>query len=134
MQGDTCRHGIPRRHHTFLRLGRLFTNGTPRIVSRQLTKAVPMNRMSAGHFVTCRTRREQVFLADGTVCLVLAVLAVVVVVECTINAHATVVTVLEVFGPTDAAKATVGAMVRTLFIRHPQVADVAVVFTELDEA
>jgi hypothetical protein len=58
----------------------------------------------------------------------------VIVVQRTINAHATIVTVLEIFRTADAAKTTVRAMVRTFLIRHPQVADAAMVFTELDEA
>lgn len=91
-----------------------------------------MNGMSTGHFVTGRTRREKIFLTDGTIGLVLSVLAIVIVVQSTIDAHAAVVTVLKVFGTADTAKATVLTMVRAFLIGHPQVADVAMVGTKLD--
>jgi hypothetical protein len=134
LQGDACCHGIPGRHHAFLRLGRLFTYRTTRVMCRKLTEAVPMNRVTARHFVTGRTRGKEIFLTDGTVGLVLAHLAVVIVVEGAINAHAAIVTVLKILGTADAAKATVFAMVRTFLIGHPQVANVAVVVTKLDVA
>ena len=90
--------------------------------------------MSTWHFVTGRTRREQVFLTDGAVGLVLAVLAVVIIIEGTIDAHSAVMAMFEVLCATDTTKATVGTMIRTLLIGHPQVADVAMVFTKLDVA
>jgi hypothetical protein len=34
LKGDTGRHRIPGGHHAFFRLGRLFTNGAARVVSR----------------------------------------------------------------------------------------------------
>jgi hypothetical protein len=134
LQGNACCHGIPGRHHAFLRLGRLFTDRTTRVVRCKLTEAVPVNRMTAWHFVTGRTGGKEVFLTDGTIGLVLAHLAVVIVVEGAINAHAAIMAVLEILGTTDAAKTAVFAMVRTFLIGHPQVANVAVVGTKLDVA
>jgi hypothetical protein len=93
-----------------------------------------VNGMSTWHFVTGRTRREQVFLTDGAVGLVLAVLAVVIVVESTIDAHSAVMTMFEVLRATDTTKAAVSTMIRAFLIGHPQIADVAMVFTKLDVA
>lgn len=90
--------------------------------------------MSTWHFVTGRTRREQIFLTDGAIGLVLAVLAVVIVVQGAINAHAAVVAMFEVLSSTHTTKATVRTMVWTFLIGHPQIADVAMVFTKLDIA
>jgi hypothetical protein len=44
------------------------------------------------------------------------------------------VTVLEVFATTDAAEPAIYAMIRSLLGRHPEIADIAVVFTKLDVA
>jgi hypothetical protein len=90
--------------------------------------------MSTWHFVTGRTRREQVFLTDGAVGLVLAVLTVVIVVEGAIDAHAAIMTVFEVLSSTNTTETAIRTMVRTFLIRHPQIADVAMVFTKLDIA
>ena len=51
LQGDPRSHGIPGGHHAFLRLGRLFTYRTPRVMGGQLPKALPVNGMTAGHFM-----------------------------------------------------------------------------------
>ena len=51
--------------------------------------------------------------------LVLSDLAVVVVVQRPVNAHATIMAMLKVLGTTDAAKAAIGAVVGPLFVRHP---------------
>jgi hypothetical protein len=66
--------------------------GHRRVVSRELAETVPVNSMSTWHFVTGRTRREQVFsLQTGQLRLVLAVLTVVIVVRgcdrCTCRNH-----------------------------------------------
>jgi hypothetical protein len=82
----------------------------------------------------CIATAEQILLADGTVAHVLAVLAIVIVKQQGINTHTTVVTVLEVFATTNAAEPAILAMIRSLFRGHPEVADIAVVFTKLDEA
>ena len=79
-----------------------------------------------------RAGAKEVLLANGTVGHVLARLAVVIVEEEGINAHAAVMTVLEVLPATDSAEATVGAMVGLLLGRHPQIADVTVVLSESD--
>jgi hypothetical protein len=42
------------------------------------------------------------------------------------------VTVLEIFAATHATEAAILAMIRSLFGGHPKIADIAVVFTELD--
>ena len=74
-----------------------------------------MNGMTAGHFVTGAPRRKEILLTDGTVGLVLANLAVVIVVEGPVDAHATVVAVFKVLGAADAAKAAIGTMIGTFF-------------------
>jgi hypothetical protein len=82
---------------------------------------------TTGHFVRGATRREEILLTDGTVAPVLAGLAVVTFVQIPVNAHAALMAVLEVFPAPHATKAAIGTVVRRLFVRHPQVADVAVV-------
>ena len=134
MQGNTSCHRIPSGHHALLGFGRLFTDGTARIVGSQLSEAVPMNGMSTGHFVTGRSGGEQIFLTDGAVGLVLAHLAIVILVEGAINAHAAIMAVLKVFRSSDAAKAAVWTVIRTFFVRHPEVANDAVVGSELNAA
>lgn len=99
---------------------------------RELTETVPVNGMSAGHFVTGGSRRKEVFLADGTIGLVFAVFAIVIVVESSVDAHAAIVTVLEVLSTTDATESTIFTMVRTLFIRHPQVTSTTMIGTKLN--
>jgi hypothetical protein len=80
----------------------------------------------------CITTAEQILLADRTVAHVLAVLAIVIVKQQGINTHTTVVTVLEVFATADATEPAILAMIRSLLGGHPEIADIAVVFTELD--
>jgi hypothetical protein len=126
------RHCIPRWHHSFFGLGRLLTNRASTIVGRQLSKALPVNGMSTRHFVRGTATGKQILLAYGTVGLVLARLAIVTAVQGLINAHSTVVTVLKVIASTDTAKATVLAMIRVLVIRHPKIANVAVISAKLD--
>ena len=121
----------PRRRHLFGRLGRFLAHGTPRVVRREFLEAVPVDRVPARHFVRGKSAAEQVFLTDRAVAHVLARLAVVIVKQKCVNAHAAVVAVFEVFATADAAKAAVFAMVGRLLVGHPQVANVAVVLTKL---
>lgn len=131
---DSRRHGVPRRHHALSRLRRFLADGAAAVVRRQLSEAVPVNGVPAGHFVRGPTRIEQVLLTDGTVGPVLAGLAIVIRVETAIDAHAAFVAVRKVFLPAHAAKAAVGTVVGPLFVRHPQVANTAVVGSKLDPA
>jgi hypothetical protein len=99
-------------------------------VRRQLTKAFPVNRVPTGHFVRRTATAKEVFLAHGAVALILARLAIVIAEQALVNAHSTVVAMLEVIFSTDAAKATVFAVIGILFVRHPEVASIAVVGTK----
>jgi hypothetical protein len=99
-------------------------------VRRQLTKAFPVNRVPTGHFVRRTATAKEVFLAHGAVALILARLAIVIVEQALVNAHSTVVAMLKVIFSTDAAKATVFAVIGILFVRHPEVASIAVVGTK----
>ncbi len=67
LQRHALRHGVPSWHHAFARFGRFLAYGTSTVVCRQLSEAVPVNRVSARHFVGCRARAEQVLLTNGTV-------------------------------------------------------------------
>jgi nucleoside diphosphate kinase len=78
-----------------------------------------MNGMSTWHFMRSAPGGKEIFLTDGTIGLVLPSLAVVIVVEGNVNAHATIVAVLEILGTTDATKATIGTMVGAFFVGHP---------------
>ena len=130
LQLDAHGHGIPRRLHPLVRFGRLLADGAAGIVGGQLAKAVPVDGVAAGHLVRGRAGAEEVLLADGAVGHVLAGLAVVIVEEEGVDAHAAIVAVLEVLPASDAAEAAVGTVVGLLLGRHPQVADVAMVLSE----
>jgi len=52
----------------------------------------------------------------------------------TIDAHSAVFAVPKVFSAADAAETAVGAVVGAFFVGHPEVADCAVIFAELDSA
>ena len=132
LQGDAHGHCLPCRGHLLVRFSSLLTYGAASVERRELSETVPVDGMAAGHLVGGRAGAKEVLLANGTVGHVLARLAVVIVEEEGVNAHATVMTVLEVLPATDSAEATVGAMVRLLLGRHPQVADVTVVLSESD--
>jgi hypothetical protein len=96
-------------------------------VGGQLLEAFPVNGVTTGHFVGGRPTAKEEFLADGAIGLVLAVLTIVIVIECLVNAHATVVAVLKVLGATDPAESTLGAVVGVILLGHPEVADRAMV-------
>jgi hypothetical protein len=131
LQGNTHGNRRPRRGHLFRSFRRLFTDRTTGVIRGQFLEAVPVNSVSTRHFVRCIATAEQILLADRTVAHVLAVLAIVIVKQQGINAHATIVTVLEVFTTTDATESAILAMIRSLLGGHPKIADIAVVFTEL---
>ena len=134
LQFDAHGHGIPRRLHPLVRFGRLLAYGAAGIMGGQLAEAVPVDGVAAGHLVRGRTGAEQVLLADGTILHVLADLAVVLSKERGVDAHAAIVAVAEVFGPTDATEAALGTVVGTFLGRHPQVANGAVILSKLDSA
>ena len=77
------------------------------------------------------TTGEQIFLTHGTVGHVLAGLAVVVFKDESVNAHATVMTMPEVFLSTDSTESAISAVVGVVARVHPEIADAAVVGTEL---
>lgn len=95
---------------------------------------MPMNGVSTGHFMTGGTGRKQILLTNGTVGHVLARLAIVIVKQKGINAHAAVVAVPKVFLAANPTKTTISAVVRILIVRHPKIADVTMVFSELNFA
>ena len=132
LQGNAHGDRRPRRSHLFRSFRRLFTDRTTGVIRSQFLEAVPVNGVSTRHFVRCIATAEQILLADRTVAHVLAVLAIMIVKQQGINTHTTVVTVLEVFATTDAAESAILAMIRSLLGGHPKIADIAVVFTELD--
>jgi hypothetical protein len=100
-------------------------------MSRHLSKAIPMYRMSTRHFVRCTPRVEQVLLTYGTIGSILALFAIVIGEEAAINAHATFVAMQKVVGSPHSTKAAVGTVVRSLLVRHPQIANVAMVCAKL---
>jgi hypothetical protein len=93
----------------------------------QLFETFPVNGVTTGHFVRGRPTAKEEFLTDGTVRLVLAILTVVVVIECLVNAHTTIVAVLKVLGTAHPAETTLRAVVGVILLGHPKVADRAMV-------
>ena len=130
LEGDAHGHGLPGRGHLIVGFGRLLADGTAGVERGELSEAVPVDGVAAGHLVRGRAGAEEVLLADGAVGHVLAGLAVVIVEEEGVDAHAAIVAMLEVLPASDAAKAAVGAVVGLLLGRHPQVADAAMVLSE----
>lgn len=124
----------PRRGHLFRGFRGLFADRTTGVIRCQFLEAVPMNGMSTRHFMRCKATAEQILLADGAVAHILPVLAIVIVKQQGINTHTAVITVLKVFATTNAAEPAINAMIRSLLGRHPEIADIAVVFTKLDVA
>lgn len=91
---------------------------------------MPVNGMSAGHFVRGMSTAEQIFLTDGAVAHVLARLAIVIIKQNRINAHAAVMAVFEVFAAANSTKPAIGTVVWVIIRRHPKIADAAVVRSE----
>ena len=73
---------------------------------------------------------KQIFLTNGAVGHVFARFAVMTVKQHSINAHATIMTMAEIFAATDATKATIMTMVGVILGTHPQVTDIAVIFSK----
>ena len=127
LQCDSSCHGVPCWKHSFPCLCRLFAHRTATIMSRELTKAIPVNSMAAWHFVRGTSGTKEIFLTDGAVAAIFASFAIVVIVQTLVNTHAAFVAMLEVVGPADAAESTVCTMIRSFLIRHPKVANVAMI-------
>lgn len=82
----------------------------------------------------CMSTAKEIFLTDWAIAHVFARLAVVIVKEQSIDAHAAVVAMTKVFSATDATKTAIDAVVGRLALGHPQVADVAVILSKLNAA
>jgi len=91
-------------------------------------------RVTAGHFMRSITAREQVLLTHGAIGHVLSGLAVVIVEQLRVDAHAAIGTVTEILAASDTAESAFAAMVRIFVVGHPQIANVAMVFAELSLA
>jgi hypothetical protein len=70
-----------------------------------------MNGMSTGHFVGGISTTKQILLTNGAIGHVFSCLAIVIIKQQRINAHATIVAVTKVFTTPDSTKSTVGAMI-----------------------
>jgi len=88
--------------------------------------------MTTWHFMRSTSRTKEKFLTDGAVRFVLSALAVVVGVQTFVNTHSTIMAVLEIFCPSHTAETTILAVIWLFIVRHPQIADAAVIFSELD--
>lgn len=115
-------------------LGRFLAHGTPRIVTGQLPKAMPVYGMTARQLMTGIPAAEQILLAHGAVAHVLSDFAVVRIEQLPIDAHSAVLAVAEVLPAAHAAEAAVRAVVGAFFVGHPEVADGTVIFAELNVA
>ena len=131
---DVPRAGGPRGRHGLLADDGLLAYGAAVVEAGELAEAVGVDGVAAGQVLGRLAGGEHVFAAHGTVVLVLVLHAVVIVVDVDRDAHAAPVAVAERFATADAAEAAVFAVERPLALDHPQVADVAVVLSELDGA
>lgn len=132
LERDAHRHGVPRRLHPLMGLGRLLAHGTPAVMTRKLSKAVPVYGVPARELMTRVPARKEVLLADGTVAHVFAQLAVVVREELPVDAHPAVHAVAKVLAPPYPTEPAIRTVVGTLLVRHPKVAYCAVILTKLD--
>ena len=141
--GQIGRHGLhlyvpraggPRGRHGLLADDGLLADGAAVVEAGELAEAVSVDGVAAGQVLGRLAGGEHILAAHGTVVLVLILHAVVIVVDVDRDAHAAPVAVAERFATADAAEAAVLAVERTLALDHPQVADVAVVLSELDGA
>lgn len=71
-------------------------------------------------------------MTDWTIGFVFSGFAVVVGIETAIDAHATIMTVLEIFGSPHTTESTIRTVIRPFIVGHPEIANVAVIFTKLD--
>jgi hypothetical protein len=88
--------------------------------------------MATRHFVRGASGAEKVFLTNWTVGHVFSRLAVVILEEQSVDAHPTVVAVPEAFATSHTAETAVSTMIWILILRHPKIANVAVVFSKLN--
>lgn len=134
LEGNAHGHGRPGGGHLFVRFGRLFANRTTRVERGEFPKAMPMNGVATGHFVAGRPRRKQILLTNRTIGHVLAGLAVVILKQESVNAHATIVTMPEIVPPSHPTETTIVTMVGILVGRHPQIANRAMILSKLRPA
>jgi hypothetical protein len=103
-------------------------------MSRQLPKALPVDGVSTRHFVRSTSGTKEEFLANRAVGFVLATFAIVIGVKAFVNTHSTVMTVLKVFSPTNAAKTTITTVIWFFVVGHPQITDIAMILSKLHRA
>jgi hypothetical protein len=82
--------------------------------------------------MTCITTWEEIFLTYWTVTHILANLAVMSSEDLLVNAHSTILAVTKVLAPADTTETTVGTVVGTFLVGHPQVANGTVILAKLD--
>jgi hypothetical protein len=114
LEGNAHGHGRPCGRHLFVRFCRLFTDRTARIKTREFPKAMPMNGMATGHFMTGTPTRKQILLTHGTIGHVLSRLAIMIIKQHGINAHSTIMTMPKVILSTHPTKSTIGTMIGLL--------------------
>ena len=88
--------------------------------------------MTARHFMRGTSGTKEEFLTHGTVGFIFSTFAIVICVESSVNAHATIMTVLKILGTANTTKTTIGAMVGPFVICHPEIANAAVIFSKLN--
>jgi len=89
-----------------------------------------MNRMATRQILWTLTGGKHVFATDRTVVLVLVLEAIVRLKDMDANTHATLGAVTEGFRATDTTKATFWAMKGLFRLGHPEVTNVAVIFSK----
>jgi hypothetical protein len=114
------------------RIGGLFAHGTPSVVACKLLEAVPVNSVTTGHLVAGESAAEQVVLADGAVAVVLPGLAIVIVEQEGVDAHATVHAMPKILPSSNPTEAAIDTVVRELFGSHPEVTNATVIFSKLN--
>mmetsp|Transcript_2534 Transcript_2534/g.6848 ORF Transcript_2534/g.6848 Transcript_2534/m.6848 type:complete len:224 (+) Transcript_2534:1063-1734(+) len=130
MLGNVAGPCLPRGSHGLLRDDGLFADRTAVVESGKFPEAMGVDGMTAGQVLRRLARGKHVLSTDGTVVLVLVLEALVGVENADRNAHAAFVAMHEGFPSTDSAESALMTMEWFLRLRHPQVANMTMVFTE----
>jgi hypothetical protein len=131
LEGNAHGHGRPCGRHLFVRFCRLFTDRTAGIKTREFPKAMPMNGMATGHFMTGTPTRKQILLTHGTIGHVLSRLAIMIIKQHGINAHSTIMTMPKVILSTHPTKSTLCTMIGLLLRWHPQITNITMIAPKL---
>jgi hypothetical protein len=134
LQCHARRHRIPSWHHALFSFRGFLTNRASGVMGRKLSEALPVNGVAARHLMRGTPRTKEKLLANWAVGFVFSTLAVVIGIQAFVDAHATIVTMLEILCTTNTAKPAIRTVIWLFVVCHPQVTYVAMVVTKQNPA